>query len=162
MTPCPSPIADTLAPLLQAEAELIAEIGVEDGIVSGVLGREHPMAWRWLRENDAVEALTLAATSPAKLDTMPHWRDPGWVLSQPQVLHGMKLTLWWHAESSQAMLASQIPLDELRRDSVVSTLRLHVDGLHLCQRRRRSPQGLDADACASARDASSGFARGFA
>lgn len=162
MSPNHAPIADTLARLLQAEAELIAEIGVEDGIVSGVLGREHPMAWRWLPELDAVEALTLAAPSLAELDTMPNWRDPGWSLSTQDAAYGMKLTLWWHAGSSQAMLASQIALGELQRDSVVGTLRAHVEGLQHCQRRRRAQPGADRVGRHAAFDAGSAFALGLA
>ena len=134
----PSPFADTLATLLQAEPELIAEVCIDDGIVSGVLPSGHPIAWRWLREHGAVEALTLVAPSHAELDTMPHWRDAGWTLSTQDSADGMGLTLWWHAGSSQAMLASQFPLAELRRDSVVGTLRLHGEGLHLCRQRREA------------------------
>lgn len=162
MSPDGGAIAERLAALLQVEAELITELSVEDGIVSGLLGREHPMAWRWLRDFNAVEALTLAAPSPAELDTLPHWRDPGWALSMPEIQHGQPLTLWWHAASAQAMLASQIPLDELRRDSVVSALRLHLDGLRLCQRRRLVDASAEGGQATADFDAPSVFLLGLA
>lgn len=128
------PITHTLTALLQGESELFAEIAIEDGIVSGVLGHAHPMAWRHLADFDAVEALTLVAPSPAELDALPNWRDPGWAISTEDLAHGEALTLWWHAATQQAMLASQFPLAELRHDAVVRTLRLHNEGLGLCRR----------------------------
>ncbi|HSX95460.1 MAG TPA: hypothetical protein VLG41_21220 [Hydrogenophaga sp.] len=134
MTPVPTPLSPELPRLLQAEPELFGECRVEAEVVSGVLQHEHPMAWRCLAELDAVEALTLVSPSPAELDTMPDWRDPGWDVSTQDIVPGEALTLWWHADTQQAMLASMIPIDELRHDAVARTLRLHTEGLALCRR----------------------------
>jgi hypothetical protein len=134
MTHLPSPLPPELIQLLQAEPELFGECHVEDQVVSGVLGQAHPMAWRHLAGFDAVEALTLVAPSPAELDAIPNWRDPGWAISTQDLAHGEALTLWWHATTQQAMLASQFPLAELRHDAVARTLRLHSEGLGLCRR----------------------------
>lgn len=129
-----SPLPAELAPLLQAE-RLFGELQIEDQVLSGVLDHEHPMAWRHLGDLAALEALTLVAPSPAALEALPDWRDAGWSvepLAGP-ALEG--LTLWWHAATQQAMLASQIPLTELRPDAVAHTLRLHREGIGSCRER---------------------------
>lgn len=128
----PSTFAADLARLLQAEPELFGQLEIEDQVVSGALGHEHPMAWRCLGDLEAVEALTLVSPSPAEADAMPHWRDPGWAISTRDLASDETLTLWWHAATQQAMLASQIPLAELRHDAVARTLRLHREGLGVC------------------------------
>lgn len=133
----PTPLSPELPRLLQAEPELFGDCHVEDEVVSGGLQHEHPMAWRCLAEFDAVEALTLVSPSPAELDAMPDWRDPGWEVFTQDIIPGEVLTLWWHAHTQQAMLASMIPLDELRHDAVARTLRLHTEGLALCRRLAR-------------------------
>ncbi len=152
------PLPPELPRLLQAEPELFGECRVEDGVVSGVLQHEHPMAWRCLAEIDAVEALTLVSPSPAELDAMPDWRHPGWQVSTPDLVPGQALTLWWHADTQQAMLASLIPLGELRRDAVARTLRLHTEGLALCRQwaQQAWAQARPADAIALA-DAAPGW-----
>lgn len=124
-----------LARLLRAEPELIAELAFEDQVISGALGHQHPMAWRHLGDCDAIEALTLVAPSPAELDAMPDWRDPGWSVEPLDLPRGDGLTLWWHAATQQAMLASQIPLIELRPDAVAHTLQLHREGIGACRER---------------------------
>lgn len=150
MSHLPPSLLPELERLLQAEPELFGECHVDDEVISGVLGHAHPMAWRHLPDFDAVEALTLVAHSPAELDDLPHWRDPGWAISTEELAHGEALTLWWHAATQQAMLASQFPLAELRHDAVVRTLRLHSEGLGLCRRRMQQawaqarPQGAVA------------------
>lgn len=133
----PGTFAADLARLLLAEPELFGQLEIDDQVVSGALGHEHPMAWRCLGDLEAVETLTLVSPSPAELDTMPHWRDPGWSISTRDLAPEASLTLWWHAATQQAMLASQMPLNELRRDAVARTLRLHHEGLDLCRRMAR-------------------------
>lgn len=140
----PRTFATELARLLQAEPELFGQLAIEDDVVSGALGHEHPMAWRCLGDLEAVEALTLVSPSPADAEAMPHWRDPGWSISTQDLAPDETLTLWWHAATQQAMLASQIPLAELRHDAVARTLRLHREGLSLCR-------GLERRAWADAR-----------
>lgn len=129
-----SPLPPELPRLLQAESERFGECQLEGHVVSGVLNHEHPMAWRCLAELDAVEALTLVSPSPAELDALPDWRDPGWRVWTQDLAPSEAITLWWHAGTQQAMLASQIPLGELRQDAVARTLRLHSEGLALCRR----------------------------
>lgn len=126
-----------LTRLLQAEPERFGALQVDGEVLSGLLGHEHPMAWRRLAGLDAVEALTLVAPSAAELDALPDWRDPGWAVSTEALAWGDSITLWWHARTRQAMLASQIPLEELRPDAVARTLQGHGEGLALCRRRVR-------------------------
>jgi hypothetical protein len=133
MNPAPNHLPPDLAPWLQSEPELFSDAQLEDEVVSGALGHEHPMAWRSLTGLDAVEALTLVAPSPAELDTMPDWRDPGWSVSMRDVVHGEAITIWWHAATQQAMLASRIALGELGHAAVARTLRLHHAALPLCR-----------------------------
>lgn len=137
--------------LLRAEAELFSNAEREATVLCGELCHEHPMAWRYLSDLQAVEALTLIAPSIAEFDAMPPWHDPGWVVSPQQPLPGQTLTLWWHAATQQAMLASCIALNELRQDAVVSTLRLHREGLALCRRLAWPAEAMPAHRVASDR-----------
>lgn len=133
MNNAPPSLPSDLVPCLQAEPELFGECQLEDEVVSGALGHEHPMAWRSLSGLEAVEALTLVAPSPAELDALPDWRDPGWSVSMRDVAHGDAITLWWHAATQQAMLASRISLGDLGHTTVARTLRLHHEALSLCR-----------------------------
>lgn len=133
MNNVPKPLPSDLVPWLQAEPELFSDAQLQDEVVSGTLGHEHPMAWRSLSGLEAIEALTLVAPSPAELDAMPDWRDPGWSVSVQEVVHGEAITLWWHAATQQAMLASRIALGELGNTAVARTLRLHHEALCLCR-----------------------------
>jgi hypothetical protein len=133
MNPAPPPLPSDLALWLEAEPELFSDARLQDEVLSGTLGHEHPMAWRSLSGLEAVEALTLVAPSPTELDAMPDWRDPGWSVSMPHVVHGEAITLWWHAATQQAMLASRIAFGELAHAAVARTLRLHHEALSLCR-----------------------------
>lgn len=132
----PSPLI-SLGELLRAEPELFGQAEADTAVLSGVLCDEHPMAWRYLANQDAVEALTLVPPSPAETEALPHWQDPGWVISPQESIAGESLTLWWHAATQQAMLASCIARDELRQDTVARCLRLHHEGVALCRQRLR-------------------------
>lgn len=123
-----------LGALLRAEHELFGQAETDAAVLSGVLCHEHPMAWRYLPDQDVVEALTLVPPSPAQADALPPWRDPGWAISAQEPIAGDTLTLWWHAATQQAMLASCIARSELRRDTVAQCLRLHHEGVALCRR----------------------------
>lgn len=140
MSQDPSPLTP-LGELLRAEPGLFAQAEHEDGVISGVMcgvsGHEHPMAWRYLPDQDALEALTLVPPSPDEVEAMPSWRDPGWAISTHEAVAGENLTLWWHAATQHAMLASCIARHELRRDTVARCLRLHHEGLALCRQRLR-------------------------
>ena len=129
-----------LARLLGADPGFTADADSEAPMVSGVLDRHHPMAWRWLDTFGAIETLTLFPTLPVEPGHLPHWRDPGWSVELRGSPDGDALTLWWHAEQGQAMLVSQIPCGELRPDTVARTLRLHRDGLGACRLRARDEQ----------------------
>jgi hypothetical protein len=140
MTPdAPSLVAE-LARLLRDEPGFTGDADSGDLLVSGLLDRHHPMAWRRLDAFEAVEALTLFPALPAGPGELPPWRDPGWSVEWRDSPDGDVLTLWWHAAQGQAMLVSQIPFGDLRPDTVARTLRLHRDGLAACRLRARDSE----------------------
>ena len=133
-----------LARLLGTEPGFTADADSGSSLVSGLLDRHHPMAWRWLDRFGVIETLTLFPSLPVEPGELPPWRDPGWSVEWRDSPDGDALTLWWHAARGEAMLVSQIPFGELRADTVARTLRLHRDGLGVCRLRTRDTESAPA------------------